>query len=492
MSKTSKIIIQVTLFISILMCGTAVMADQFDSFFDEEPFTADTAEVSFTAEAPYVQNEVYARNDNSSIQVLPKGADIFDAAIDSYSSVSQKDVELSLAKAKMRSAKQEYNALVTWDVDAGFVHTKATDHSLSKTIHNNDRILKTSVSLKKTLWDKALNYSVEASKLNIQTAKINQFGEQQALIESVALAYLEYLSAKDMEATAQRRTNMFSQLTTQIHRKEKLGYAADIDVVEVEKQLQTAHIALLSAQTNLQKTQINLHQITDSDMRQISSSRSFFKWKNDVSLKPVSYLIDTALINNTELKSLRSDQLSLRKVIQVKRAEKSPKLNLVSSLSQAWKRGDADQDSFDFSLGMNMKMPLYTGGRIDNQVKQAKLGLLQTERGSNKKRREIITQLNILSTEFSGALSSYKSLLKLRKHLAKNIKLTKAAVPFGVRGNRHIYSALDDQFQLQNSLVKQYYDLLKIKVKIMKITGDLDSKNLNQLRGLLLSRHLNR
>jgi len=485
MNRPSKYIISAAILLNILNSKNIAMADQFDAFFNEAPFHSQPQAPTYEQ----ARDHTYQNNkhNNSTVLIVPKGEDIFDAAINAYGAISQKDIELSLSEAKMQSSQQEYNAQVTWDVDAGIVQTESTDNTLSITEHDNNAIVKTSVSLKKTLWDKSLSYSIESNKQDIQTAKINQFGEQHVLIESVALAYLEYLTAKDMERIAQRRTNMFSQLTTQINKKEKLGFAANIDVVEVEKQLQIANIDLLSAQTNLQKSKVNLYQLTDSNTLNIQPSHSFFQGKNDISLQPVSYLIDAALSNNTELQSLRSTQISLRKNIQAKRAGISPKLNLVSSLSQAWKYGDADQKEFDFSVGMNMKVPLYTGGRINNQVKQAKLELLHTERGSNKKKREIITQLNILSSEFSGALSSYKSLLKLRKQLAKNVKLTKAAVPYGVRGSRDIYSALDDQFQLENSLVRQYYDLLKIKVKVMKITGQLDSKYLNQLRSLLLS-----
>lgn len=483
MIKTIKyfnLIVFSIIFIAILSYKNIAFADQFDSYFDEASFVEGTYSSDITP-------QTYPENNYNEILVSPEGNDIFDAAINSYHKIDQKEVELALAKTKTENQQQKYNAQVSWDVDAGLIHSKATDNTLSKTKTITDIAVKTSLTLNKTLWDKALGYSIEASKQDIQTARINQFSDQQKLIESVALAYLEYLAAKDMEAIAKRRVNLFSQLSIQIVRKERLGFAANIDVVEVEKQLQTAEISLLRAQSNLQNTQINLTQLTDSEIQATKNNSSYFHREDDIRLLPVSQLIDIALNNNIDLQSLQSEQISFQKIIQSRRADASTKLNLVSSLSQAWKHGDSDQEKLDFSVGINMKMPLYTGGRINNQVKQAKLNLLRMERGTNKKRREIITQLNILASEFSGALSSYQSLLRLRKNLTKNVRLIKAAVPYGVRGNHNVYSALDDQFQLENSLIKQYYDLLKIKVKVMKITGSLDSKNLNQLRGLLLS-----
>lgn len=495
MNKSTKYI--GSILFTILIYRSPALADQFDSFFYEAPFSVEEGDSLESVEADvqlYQDNNSYTESVNSipysksnasPIMSLEKGADIFDAAMNINNDFSQGEVDISIAETQMQSAQQEYNAQVTWDFDAGFLHTKATDHSLPKTNHENNAVIKTSVSLTKTLWDKALNYSIESSKQNIQTAKFNQFEEQQGLIELVALAYIEYLSTKDMEVIAQRRINLFRQLTKQIKRKERLGYAANIDVVEVEKQLQTAKTSLLNAQTNSRKAKINIYQLTGRNTQEINYSGSFFQRTNNIELNPVSYLIDVALVNNAELQSLQSEQIALQKIIQEKRAGASPKLNLVSSLSQAWQHGSSDQDSFDYSIGINLKKQLYTGGRINNQVKRAKLELLRIERSTNKKRQDIITQLNILSSEFSGALSSYNSLLKLRKQLAKNIKLIKVAVPYGVRGNRHIYSALDDRFQLENSLIRQFYELIKIKIKVMKITGELDSKNLNQLREIL-------
>lgn len=495
MNKFSKQSAQIIFFLVLSIYTSLAKADVFDSYFEEPPFGAET----YTH--PHNQNNVPAPKNNyteynapakhsinenkTSTIVLPKGADIFDAALNSYANVSQADIEFSLAEAKMQQEELAYNTQILWEVDAGFLHSRASDHSISKTVHNNDRVAKTSVSLTKTIWDSSLDLSIQSAKQDMQTTKFKQFGEQQQLIESVALIYLDYLAANEIATIAQQRTNLFSTIKKQINTKQNLGYAADIDVVEVEKQLQAAKISLISAQNDLQKTNINLRQLTENDSYHINAARSFSKKTNNIRIKAVPELINVALTNNTELSSLHSEQVALQKTIQSRRLETSPKFDLASSLSQSWKEGKKDQNSFDFSIGMKMKMPLYTGGRIANQIKQAKLELLHAERRSHKKRREIITQINIFSSDFSSSLSSYKSLLVLRKQVNKNIKLTKAAVPFGVRNSRHIYSALEDQFNLENALVRQFYDLLKIKVKIMKITGELDSNDLSQLRGLL-------
>jgi len=185
------------------------------------------------------------------------------------------------------------------------------------------------------------------------------------------------------------------------------------------------------------------------------------------------------------LQSLRSEQASLQKKIQSKRSRTLPKFDLVSSLSQAWKEGDSDQDVFNASIGIKMDMSLYTGGRVDNQIKQTKLQLLRAERRSYGKEQDLITQINILSTEFFGLLSSYKSLMKLKQQSDKSIRLIQSAVSFGVRENRHIYTALDNKFQLENTLIRQFYNLLKTKVKIMKLTGELNSKDLSHIKRLL-------
>lgn len=496
MSRYSNISTKAVLFFSCFLFINTVLADQFDVFFEQPAFNAETQASSSTPKKELVPQNRYSepveiglnpldRGHKPSIITLPKGADIFDAALKIHANEGQSEVEVSIAKTQKKSEEQAYNTQVIWETDAGYIHSKISDQALPDKIYNNDVVVKTRVNLRKVLWDSALDSSIQSAQHNVQTAIFKQFDEQQHLIESVALTYLDYLAAKEMASIAQQRSRLFTQIRKQIDTKMSLGYAADIDIAEVENQLQTANISLLTAQINLQQTKINLHQLTDNDRYHITGNHSPFNAKKNISLKPISNLIKMALTNNTEMQSLQSEQLSLQKNLQSKRLGTSPKFNLVSSLSQAWKEGDQDQNSFDLSVGVNMRMPLYTGGRIDNQIKQAKLELLHTERRSNRKRREIMTQLNILSSEFSGSLSSYKSLLQLRKQLTKNVKLIKAAVPFGVRESGHIYSALDDQFQLENSLIRQYYDLLKTKVKVLKITGELDSSNLDQLRRLL-------
>jgi len=410
--------------------------------------------------------------------------DIFSLALEAHSKQSTGDIDLLFAKTQVESIEQEYNAFITWEVEAGFSHTKNSDHNLSVSRSTNDYLAKTSVNLKKKLWDKELEYSIDSGKQNIQTARYNYFGEKQRTIESVALAYLDHLAAKDSVLIAKRHIRLFPKIKQQIERKKELGYAAEIDMVEIDNQVNETNEVLLSANTNLHKTAITLSRLIGSNNLSYYHS-PFFERKNITNLQPASFLIEKALNNNIELQSLRSEQASLQKKIQSKRSRTLPKFDLVSSLSQAWKEGDSDQDVFNASIGIKMDMSLYTGGRVDNQIKQTKLQLLRAERRSYGKEQDLITQINILSTEFFGLLSSYKSLMKLKQQSNKSIRLIQSAVSFGVRENRHIYTALDNKFQLENTLIRQFYNLLKTKVKIMKLTGELNSKDLSHIKRLL-------
>lgn len=431
--------------------------------------------------------DIYSTSGNfDSVINLPKGADIFESALTSFAEIDTSDVDVSIAKAESLGQQQAYNSEIVWEIESGLQHSKSRDHLESITETSNDRNLKTSVSLRKTLWDKSIDYSIDAARNNIRTAQLNQFDSHNELIESVALSYLDFLAARDLVKSSQKRNRLLLNVKNKIYAQKESGYAADIDVGEVENEFQTAQISLLEEEIELDKAKIKLSRLTQNNNIQINSNHSYFNEKNDISLSSETHLINTAMRNNSELRSLNSNEVTLQKNILAKRAGASPKLDFTSSISQEWIAGDNDQDAFDISMGINMEMPLYTGGRLDNDVKIAKLELLSAEREVNKKKREIISDISTLSSEFSGAHASYKSLLKLHNRLKKNVSLINAAVASEERDNIDVFSALEEEFDVKSSLIRQYYNLLKIKVEIMKLTGDLDKANLNQLRSLLL------
>ena len=429
-------------------------------------------------------------DNTSKVIKLSEGADIFDAAIISFTDVDTSSVELEITKAESESEEQAFNAEVTWEVDVGAQHIETNDRSISTTDENTDALVRTSVTLRKRLWDKAQGYSIDSARNNIRTAQINQLDSQQVLIESVALAYLDYLSAKDLVASSQKRNEQFLNLKNKITAMKKEGGAEEIDLEVVDSSIETAQSSLLEEKTNLEKAKIKLRQLTYENDFHVNARQSYFTAKNDISLSAEDGLIDAAMKNNMELLELYSGQVSLQKNILSKRAESGLKLDFRSTISQEWLVGDTDQDTLDASLGLNMQKSLYSGGRINNQVKLAKLELLRAEREINQKKREIISDISTLSVEFSGAKSSYKSLLKMHQQLKKRVAIINADIASDKSENLDVFDVLDEEVELNNSIIRLYYGLLKTKVEVMKLTGDLNVTDLNQLRALLMMKRI--
>ena len=445
------------------------------------PALADPFANMFEDAASLSENEAAKYQQNTS-------GDIFDAALNSYIDVDTSSVDVMIAKLESQSQEQAFNSEVIWETETAFEHSRTNDRSESIIEEENNKIVRTSIALEKTLWDKALDHSIDSARNNIKTAQLNRFVSQHELVESVALAYLDFLEAKDLAASSQNRHVKFLNLRNKIRAKKASGDTDDIDMEEVESQIKTARSSLLEERNNLKKANVKLHQLTNNSNIYINSKQSYFTGSNNISLSSEANLIRMAMKNNTELRALRSGEVSLHKNILSKRAETSPKLGFTSSISQEWSSGDTDLDTFDVSVGLNMKMPLYTGGRNRNQVKLAKLELLSAERETNQKKREIRAEISTLKHEFSRSLSSYKSLLRLHKQLKKRIAEVNSTIASDGIKSIDVFSELDDEVELNNSVIRQYYSLLKTKVEIMKITGELDRSNLNNLRALLLTR----
>lgn len=498
-TKSRTIILKLVnsfLFISffiLLISVQPVLADPFAEIFNDPSYLSESDIANYTGAnsgpSEYVSfNSIF--NKKTPLARLPKNTDVFDSAIKSYTDVDTSSVDLLIAKFENQDQKQAFNSEVVWEIDAELESSKTKDRSQSVTDKLNNGILKTSVSLRKTLWDKTLKFSIDSARNNIKTAEINHFESENQLIESVALAYLDYLAAKDLVASAQRGSQLFLNIKNKINESKGSDDNTEIDMEEIEDQIQTAQNSLLDEKNNLEKSKIKLRQLTNTNNINInySSNEPYFTGNNDIGLSSDLNLIRAAMENNMELKALYSNGVSLQKNILSKRSEKLPKLNFTSSISQEWSTGDTDLDTLDASMGLNMEMPLYTGGRVNNQVKLAKLELLSNERLISQKKREIIAEISTLSSEFYGLLSSYRSVLKLHNKVKKKIKPINAAIASNKIESTDMLEELDNEIELNSSLIRQYYSLLKIKVEIMKITGDLNMFNLNKIRSLLLIR----
>jgi outer membrane protein len=210
-------------------------------------------------------------------------------------------------------------------------------------------------------------------KVTVKQAAATYAASAQDLIMRTASAYFAVLQAQDvLRYTAVQQTALLRQLQVAKQRYE-VGLDAITSVYDAQAQYDAMRANYIAAANSLSVQKENLRVITDQLYPSLARLKDDFPL-----LSPNPTDIDqwalTAENQNVTLQAQRYAVEAAEQNIKQLSAQHLPTLNLVGSYGKADTVLDgsgADQAITTTSYGVNLNVPLYAGGSVNAQVKQA-------------------------------------------------------------------------------------------------------------------------
>jgi len=179
---------------------------------------------------------------------------------------------------------------------------------------------------------------------------------------------------------------------------------------------------------------------------------------------------------------------------EVQRTESGhkPTVDLNGSLGTAKNQGSyaisslgGEGTSRNNSIGLTVKLPLYSGGAVDNQVREA-LKLEEKARFDLEGARRALTQSTrqaYLGVESGKARVAALEAAESSSKLA--LESTQLGYKVGVRVNLDVLNAQTQLYSTQADLAKARYDLLVTSLKLRQAAGTLAAADLDPVNALL-------
>jgi outer membrane protein len=324
--------------------------------------------------------------------------------------------------------------------------------------------------------------ALEISKADLETA-------EQDLAVRVAQAYFDVLAAQDALSAAQAFKKAVAEQLASAKRNFEVGTATITDTREAQAKFDLSTAQVLAAENDLRSKRVALDQLVGG-----SGVTPF-------SLKKVSPLpiaagggMDDWVTKVDSSPTVRKAQAGLDIAkMEVRRAEAGhrPTVDLTGSLGMANNRGSyapsmgGEGTANTNSIGVTLKMPLYAGGAIQNQVREA-LKLEDKARNDLEGARRSLSQATrqaFLGVESGrsrvAALEAAESSSKLA------LEATQLGYKVGVRVNLDVLNAQTQLFSTQADLAKARYDLLVTSLKLRQAAGTLGAADIDPVNVLL-------
>lgn len=337
------------------------------------------------------------------------------------------------------------------------------------------------------LFNRPNSLTIEQAHKNVDIARLDLDAAEQDLIVRVAQAYFDVLGAQDTLTTATANKTAINEQLASAKRNFEVGTATITDTREAQARYDLAVAQELLAENDLRQKRIVLDQLVGSNNVQPKPLAT------PVVLPPLpSPSIDEWVTRaDTQHPSVRRAQLGYQNAgleVDKARAGRLPTLDAVGQLNTSH-AATATQTTFagntnTATLGVQLSVPLFTGFRIQNQVKEA-LSLEEKARQDLEAARRQVTTATRQS--FYGVLSGHAQVKALEAAESSSqlaLEATQLGYKVGVRVNLDVLNAQTQLFTARRDLAKARYDLLLTELRLRQASGQLnpvDVANMNSL-----------
>jgi outer membrane protein len=337
--------------------------------------------------------------------------------------------------------------------------------------------------------------ALQAADAQVAQAEADYQAARQDLMSRVAQSYFNVLGAQDdVEAQQFALTSVNRQLE-QAESRYEIGLIAVTDVEEARASHDTTAAAVIAAKRALASAQELLREITGDPFDYLARPIEPFEL---ASPDPISEdrWVEMALQQNLSLVSSRLAADIARDNISIARGGHYPSLDLVGSAGKITTNGvnvfpdgspagGQTLDQNQRSIGIQLTFPLYSGGMVSSQVRQAtyrhraaKERLERTARQTEHDARDA----------YLGVLSEISRVKALRRAVESNmtaLRATESGYEAGTRTAVDVLQSRQQWVQAQTDYAHSRYDYMLNVIKLQQAAGTLTEQSLSSLNILL-------
>jgi len=344
-----------------------------------------------------------------------------------------------------------------------------------------------SLSARLPLFNRGSDATIEQARRSLEAAAAELEAAEQELMVRVAQTYFDVLGAQDTLATTRQSKAATSEQLASARRNFEVGTATITDTREAQARFDLTTAQEIAAENDLRAKRIALDQLVG---RAGITPRPLLV---PVVLPPVLPADPEVWVGTGDLQhpTIRRARVALDVALletAKARAGQLPTLDAVASLSSTHTRGTGVQlpgTNGNSSVGVQLTWPLYTGGSVQNRIRET-LTLEDKARNDLEAARRGVAQATRVA--YFGVLSGQaqvKALEAAESSTKLALEATQLGYRVGVRVNLDVLNAQTQLFQTQRDLAKARYDVLVGSLRLRQASGQLSPGDVGALNRLL-------
>lgn len=435
-----------------------------------------------------------------------------DSLSDIYQAAVQNDPTMRAAEAEFRVQSETKNIargalLPQLNFNAGIAYanqkqvTNKPDEVISKALGTSETT-GTSINAGLTLSQQLLNmgawYSFKGGQQLSKQAELQFIDNQQDLIGRTVSAYFGVLRAQSNLASSIAEEKAMKQQLDQMQQRFDVGLVAITDVNEAQAAYDMANVGLIANQGRLQIAYQALSVLTGENHDRVDNLADNFPISSPEPADMQEW-VNMAMQNNITLQLAEAGVSAAEYQAKASKANHYPIIALQASITTsnlsgereaytlagsggvAKYKNDADVDNDNWSVGIGLTVPLYSGNSISAKRRQAYAQYDMAKEQTIGAERMVTQQTR---SQFIAALTTMQT-VAARKQAIVSTKSALDAIQAGYNvGTRNIVDVLNAQrnvFAAERDYANARYDYITSMIDLKYVAGILSPEDIHGL-----------
>lgn len=343
-------------------------------------------------------------------------------------------------------------------------------------------------------------FQLQAAEALSEQAALELSATEQNLILQSAEAYFEVLRAQDTLASTKAEEAAFKRQLDQANERFDVGLSDKTDMHEAQASFDTARANRIIAQRQVEDAFQTLTTLTNRKYVALEGIKHSLPILAPTPNDAKAW-VDTAAAQNLNLQASNYAVSAAEETLRQRKSGHAPTLDAVAS----YQKGDNDSMGFSNasvgfttpqpfrdnvtigSIGVELNIPIYSGGLTSSQVRESYQRLTQSEQLRESLRRQVVQDTRNLHRAVNTDVETVQA--RKQSIISNQSALNATEIGYQV-GTRNIVDVLNAQRQLYSS-VRTYndarYDYILNNLRLKQAAGTLSPGDLQALEQYLKS-----
>lgn len=346
------------------------------------------------------------------------------------------------------------------------------------------------VLLRQTVYHRERFVQLKQADRQVAQADAEWVAAQQDLILRVATRYFTVLGAQDNLEFVIADKNAVERTLEQAKQRYELGLSATTDIYEAQSRYDLAASEEINAVKLLADAKEALREQTGEIPYALEVLKPEIQLLMPDPADQEQWVAVSTEQNPLLLASMAAAEVS-RQEIEIKRSGHYPRLDLVADYRYRDNFRDQSLGGViplkrnDSAIGVQLDIPLYKGGRVSSETRQAADEFIRAQENQVKRRRQVERQSR---DSYRAVVAEISKVKALKQAVLSSEKALEASEGGFKAGTRTIVDVLDSQrvlLRARRDYARSRYDYLLGTLRLKQAAGSVYKSDLEQINALL-------